>query len=85
MVISYRSVLTSDLINLKLPDSFLATNETSALCGTKPLASASVLQWKILECESMAPVNTQQSLWLGGQLMRTQWWSCVWGITRVAG
>ena len=35
------TVLTSDLINLQLPDSCLATNETSALCGTKLLASAS--------------------------------------------
>lgn len=59
MVISKWGELASDSINLKFPDSSLATNETPAPGGPKPLASAWVLQWKCLECESMEPVNTQ--------------------------
>lgn len=64
MVLSSRGGLTLDLMNLKFPNSFLATNETSALSGTKPPASAWDSPWKSLECESMVPANTQQSLWL---------------------
>lgn len=84
MVISNGGGLTSDLINLQLPDSRLATNETSALCGTKPLASASDSQWKSLERESMVPVNTPQSSWWGGQLMWAQRWIGAWGTAPVA-
>ena len=84
MVISNRGGPTSDLINLQLPDSCLATKETSALCGTKPLASASDSQWKTLECESMVPVNTQQSSWWGGQLMWARRWIGAWGTAPVA-
>lgn len=39
MVISKSGELASDSINLEFPDSCLATNETSALRGTKLLAS----------------------------------------------
>lgn len=84
MVISNRGGPTSDLINLQLPDSCLATKETLALCGTKPLASASDSRWKTLERESMVPVNTQQSSWWGGQLMRAQRWIGAWGTAPVA-
>lgn len=80
MVLSSRGGLTLDLINLKFPNSCLATIETSALSGTKPKASASVSQWKSLGCEPMVPVNTQQSLWLGGPLIRAQEWSSVWDV-----
>lgn len=84
MVLPNRHGLTSELRNLKFPDSCLATNETSVLRGTKLLAPAWVLQWKGQVGESMVPVNTPQSLWLGAPLMRAQQWHPEWDIAPMA-